>query len=150
MSPTRERRLDRECEVFVRYLTGRAPDGLVREGYRAAHRAGVVELPRACTSFDRVLVRLACLGPVATRAADSHARVFRPGGLLRRKLVLVLALLESGPAQREVDTVQPGSRLGLFARMAWMGACFALVVLVTGLVLLPVRLACLALPGART
>jgi hypothetical protein len=138
MSDRRE--LELECASFVRYLSGAEPDRHVVETYVAAHEAGVVE-PPGTSSYERAVVRLARRGPV--RMLDAHSRVFANGNLLRRKLVLALALLETrSPAAESIDTAVPGSNLGLFVRIAGLGALFAARVAVASLLLVPVRVAC--------
>lgn len=133
--------LERECEVFVRYLSGAAPSAYVQEQYAAAHAAGVVQPPGGATKFDEFIVALARTGGVVTRALDAHARVFANGSLLRRKLVLLLALLEvRSPHAEALDTPTGGSRLVMFLCMAWLGVRFAFTVMLTALVLLPLKL----------
>ncbi|MCY3003917.1 MAG: hypothetical protein NTV21_19145 [Planctomycetota bacterium] len=140
--------LERECAAFARYLGAGAGDAYVTEQYVAAHEAGVVELP-GTTGFERSVVALARALPWSLRALDAHARVFGNGSLLRRKLVLLLAILETrAPHDEALDTPTAGSNLGMFVRMAWLGAVFATLVVVTALLLLPVRVVSLA-GGAR-
>jgi hypothetical protein len=140
--------LERECSTFSRYLCGAEAGEYVRSKYVAAHEAGVVELA-STTRFEHEVARIAGRSPALARALDSYSRVFGNGNLLRRKLVLVLALLESkSPPAEEIDAPTPGSNLGMFARMAWLGAAFAARVVVTAIALLPVRVAC-ALRGER-
>ncbi len=136
--------LDRECDVFARYLTGVPAGDYLRTKYREAHGgggpgAGVVG--PATGSFDSALVGFARSGTFATRLADAHARLFANGGLLRRKLVLMLALLECSAPER-VDAVVSRSITGFFFRAAWLGVCFVLLALLSLVVLLPLRLVC--------
>lgn len=133
--------LDRECDVFCRYLTGAGASEYVRERYRAAHERGAVDPESGATAFDRALVSIARSGPLVARFADAHARIFAAGGLLRRKLVLLLALLEVREPEK-VDTVTQRSALGFFAYAAWLAFAFALMLFVSTLALLPVRLVC--------
>jgi hypothetical protein len=133
--------LDRECDVFCRYLTGAEASEYVRERYRAAHERGVVEPEGGASAFDHALVSAARSGPLAARFADAHARFFAAGGLLRRKLVLLLALFEVREPER-VDTVTHRSRVGFFAHAALLGVGFALMLLLSTLALLPVRIVC--------
>jgi hypothetical protein len=138
--------LGRECDAFARYLTGAGPGEYVERKYREAH-ATAPGLEQAAARFDRALVALARQGPFLARLADAHARVFAPGCLLRRKLVLVLALLEvSAPGRVDAPSVR--SAPGLVARAAWAGAVFAFLLTVSTLLLLPVRLVC-ALAGSE-
>lgn len=141
--------LVRECDTFCRYLAGAdAPDN-VRAKYREAHDLGVVAIEPANTRFDRALVRFARLGTFATRLADVHARFFANGGLLRRKLVLLLALLEShADTVGRVDAPTVAGPIGFVVETALRMTVFVLLALLGLVVFLPVRLAC-ALGGSR-
>jgi hypothetical protein len=135
--------LERECEVFSRYLSGEPPGDYVRGQYLAAHAAGAVDPVAGATRFERTVVALARSGTFAARALDAHARVFANGSLLRRKLVLTLALLEvRAPHAEAIDTPTGSSTFAMFAALAWLGLRFAFTVFVTALALLPVRLYC--------
>lgn len=132
--------LARECEVFVRYLTGVDADDYVRGKYLDAHAQGAVG--GAADGFDAALVRWSAAGTTRARWIDGYARFFAKGGLLRRKLVLLLAILESrAPSDALVDRVEPGSRAGFLVRMTAEMALFALRLAGAALVLIPVRLA---------
>lgn len=131
--------LERESDVFARYLTGGGGDDYLRRKYREAHERGA--LGPAASAFDRALVSVARRGTWWTRLADAHARLFLRGGLLRRKLVLVLALLECREPAR-VDVPVAGSLPGFCLRAAWLGASFALLAALAALLFLPLRCAC--------
>lgn len=140
--------LDAECDVFCRYLTGAAIDEYVREKYAAAHECGAVELPDT-TRFERAVVAIAHTAPWLAHAMDSYSRLFGNGHLLRRKLVVLLAILEtrSPPADR-IDAPTAGSNFGMFLRMGWLACGFAVRVALSALFLIPVRVYC-ALGGGR-
>ncbi len=96
--------LDRECRVFCRYLIGRPP-GLETSATYARYHAALGQRLTG-DGFDRLLVTVARLSPVLAQPADAYARFFRPRGLLRKKLVLLLAILESCyPSHQQVDAV---------------------------------------------
>ena len=129
--------LDAECRAFCRYLAHRTPPSSVIEKYRAAHTAGVVEPPGGSSAFDRGVVSLARRSTLLTRALDARARILAPGSLLRRKLVLVLALLEcTAETVDDVDAVTHTSRAGLFAHLVVLGLGFVLL-FVAGIVVSP-------------
>ena len=71
--------LERECDVFARYLGASAGDSYVKAQYVAAHAAGVVELAET-SAFQRRVVSLASSAPWSLRALDVHSRVFANGG----------------------------------------------------------------------
>jgi hypothetical protein len=135
--------LRRECEAWSRYLVGAAPSSAVVARYVDAHAQGVVESAASSRAFDRALVRLARGGTMAARACDVHARLFRPSGLLRRKLVLALALLEVDAASHErIDVATAGSRAGLVLRVGLEAVLFALLAGAGLLLFVPLRIAC--------
>ncbi len=133
--------LDRECDAFAHYLGASAGDEYVREQYRAAHAAGAVELP-STTGFERAVVSLARSVPVLVRALDAHARVFSNGGLLRRKLVLLLAIHEvRAPHDEELDTPTGASVPGMLLHMTSLGVVFGVLLACGMLLSLPIWLA---------
>ncbi len=89
-------RLDIESRVFSRYLTGHDPSEYVRSRYREGHHA----IPYRRSGYDALdimLTLVASKGPRRARMADAYARFFRPHGVLRQKLTLLLAVLENAP-----------------------------------------------------
>jgi hypothetical protein len=89
--------LDIESSVFTRYLAGKPPSDYVRAKYRDGHRAIPYRLKQDQDAFDVALTVLARRGATRARIADAYARVFRPHGVLRQKLTLLLAILENSP-----------------------------------------------------
>lgn len=126
--------LEREGRRFARYLVGVEPDARVLAGWRRAHEQGVVTPPGGVDAFDRILVAAGRSAHLVARAADVHARFFRPGGLLRRKLVLMLALLETDREGRaRADRADAGGAAWFVLRAAWAGAV-SVALLALGLV----------------
>ena len=96
-------RLERECRTFTRLLTGARATPYVIGKYVDAHR--VRQTFQISDAFERALVDAASSGPVMARLADAYARRAMPRGVLRKKLVLLLAILEtSHEFHRDVDT----------------------------------------------
>lgn len=84
--------LRQEADVFARALIGRPAGAYAATQYGRAHE----HLPLApSTAFDRTLVSAAAMTPLLARAADAYARFFARGSLLRRKLTVLTAILES-------------------------------------------------------
>ncbi len=75
------------------HLSGIEPSDSLIEHYAAAHAARA-ELLETTDPTDQYLVRLACSGFCGFRLADGWCAFFRRSGVLRRKLVLLTALLE--------------------------------------------------------
>ncbi len=136
--------LDRECDVFTRALTGgKATPALSRaylEGHTTIPLLAAARL-RPLSAVDRASLQLARTGPFGTRAADAYARLFRPGGPLRQKLTLVLAILEHAPPHHLLLNTGSGvGRVRAGLGLVGLGTSF-LVALSVGIVALaPVHL----------
>jgi hypothetical protein len=107
--------LVRECRAFARYLAGVEPDAYLEARYVAFHiKVGAaVQDP-----VDRALLAVASVGGVATAVADAYAGRFRRRSALRRKLIALLALLESSsPAFERIDAPYRGGALRVYAKL---------------------------------
>lgn len=92
MPDNQERTLEAEATAFGLTLLGSEPGAYVAAQYARAHQY----LPlQPVTAFDRALLTRAARGPWALRAADGYARIFAPTSTLRRKLTVLVAILES-------------------------------------------------------
>jgi hypothetical protein len=127
-------------------LLGRDASEYVCLKYAAAHAALSTLSP--VSRFDSFLVRFARTGPRCTKIADAHAAIFAPDSLLRKKLVVLLAILETSSPYCELIDAPLGSGRPILA-LAALGlvGVGALVALAVGVpVLLPIQLAFAALP----
>jgi len=92
-------------------------------------------------AFERAALALARRGTWLARAADAHARLFAPSSALRKRLIVLLAILETAPAHhRTID--DPGMRFRAAAPLLLAAAGLrGVLALVLGAVLLvPVQL----------
>jgi len=132
-------RMERECRVYARYLTGQEVDRYVAGKYAGCHATGRIAEPTE--PFDCSLTDVSVRGPLWTRLADAYASRFRKDCVLRKKLVLTLALLECSPATFEyLEGVSSGSRAGALVRMAGDGMLFAAALPLAILLFFPVQL----------
>ncbi len=132
--------LARECTLFCRYLADvdAAPD-IVR-AYQRAHQVETLKLD-AITPLDRALLQLANGGPALARMADAFAGPVAPASALRRKLVLLIAILESrGASSASVDHAVPGSPVVWAIGAALLGAGWLLRFVAGAMLLAPLRL----------
>jgi len=131
--------IEQECRTLTRYLIGCYPEPYVTEKYSLGHSATTdfTESDR----FGRLLTRVARIHPLLTKMADSYARLFVPHTLLRKKLVLLLAILETcAPSYRLLEDTDSGSRTLLLFRLAWRGTGAVLSLLVGAVLLSPLHL----------
>jgi hypothetical protein len=138
-----------ECAVYTRFLTGRAPSPYIQQKYEEFYRIRG-EFPELETDpLERFLVQFSRRGPLFTAIADSYASRFRKRGALRKKLVLLLAILESVPPTSEyLDLPDTGGRLRIILRLGWYAVTF-LAALGAGLLIIgPVHLLTTAAPGS--
>jgi hypothetical protein len=123
--------------VFCRYLLGEDPPADVVAAYSAAHDVGGVEMNGERGVLDLALLRIARVGPAFARIADAYAALFARTSLLRRKLVLMLAILESGRTAAALEAITPGSRAGFVLRVAVLTLRVALSAFVAAVILWP-------------
>ncbi|HEV8383664.1 MAG TPA: hypothetical protein VGQ11_02250 [Candidatus Acidoferrales bacterium] len=145
-------RLRRECEVFCRYLIGRAPTDYVLAKYCDAHvipseARDPSSLARSSEyasagKFDDALLNFAVRGPAFARLADSYACLFARYSAFRRKLILLFSILESAAPQHGFsDAVDGSSQPVLFVKIAFRGALYALRFVLACALFVPMRLA---------
>jgi nucleoside-diphosphate-sugar epimerase len=140
--------IDAECAVFSRYLLGMAASEYVCLKYRAAHAS--LDALSPAHLFDAFLVRFARTGPRFATVADAYAAVFAPHSLLRKKLVVLLAILETSSPECELIDAPAGggrpARAAVAIGFAGLGALVALAVAVP--ILSPIQLVLAMLPKA--
>lgn len=108
---TEERCLKSEARLLCHRLADIDADDALVAHYVAAHESRA-ELLESTDLNEAFLVRLACSGPIGFRLADGFSGLFRRESLLRRKLVLVTALLEcDGSTWRKVDRARSSNFL---------------------------------------
>lgn len=130
--------LDAECRVFTRYLLGCDPDAYVNAKYKAAHAV----LPALSTTgrFDEALIAFARTCPLWTKVADAYAGLFSPAAALRKRLVLLLAILETRPPFHGlIDKTVDGPAPLVVVRLVTRTTGAVLCLLVGALVFLPTR-----------
>src|SRR4051794_6802839 len=129
--------LEQECRTFTRYLTGSLPTDYVIGKYRHFHQVSGLTAQR----IDAVLVRVASWGPWWTSLADTYAVRFRKHGVLRKKLVLTLGLLEcTPPAFEYLDDTDRVSLPVLYLKLGWRVGMHVAMLFVSMFLFLPIHL----------
>ena len=132
-----ERALEEEARTFGRALLGAPPGAYVAGQYARAHG----HLPLAPgTLFDRVLLAFAARGSWVLRAADGYARIFAPTSALRRKLTVLVAILESTAPSDAAFAAVERAPAAVVVRLLSAGLGFALLLGAGVIVLAPIHL----------
>jgi len=137
------RALESECALFARYLIGVAPGPYIMKHYVAAAEAHGLARDDGFAPFDRAMLRLARRGALLARAADAYCAILHRGGVLRRKLVLLAALLEhAAPTSEAFDRPVAGGPYRALLSLAAHGIGFGLALLAGFAIFLPLGLTC--------
>jgi hypothetical protein len=122
-----------EASLLARYLSGRDPGAEIADRYARACRALFVEEHSA---RDAALMGFALRHPWSLPCLDAACGLVDPQSLLRRKLILMLALLETTPDHVDLFLARPRPRASVIARLMVWGAA-SLLKAGAGLLLLP-------------
>lgn len=137
---------NRECAVFTRYLIGELPDKYVVDKYFQALKPenipGEVLSHTMNSKFDRLLNSIAVLHPLSTRVTDIYSRFFYSDSSVRKKLVLLLAILETwGPTYARLDKLNTPQNIILVLLKLMLEGVISVVMLIIILpILLPLQL----------
>ncbi len=127
-----------EATTFAAYLGSARVPAEVIDRYQMA-----VEDWRS-SSFDRFddwLLRFAAAHPAQTSLADAYARMVRPYGDLRRRLTLMLALLENhGATHAAYDRAESSGAPRAWLALAGSGIAWAFRTLLAAVICLPAHL----------
>jgi len=130
---------DQECRTFTRYLCGMEASDYVLHQYARGLASAAFRDGPPVTSLDLALEAFARRGVATSALADTWARFVAPGGRLRRRLVLLLSILETGPAAAAFEPPAAG-RARAFIELALLAMRFALLLPATLLIVGPLHL----------
>jgi hypothetical protein len=132
-----------ECQIFCEYLVHQNPDTYITQKYQQAHQFGNIPFPKIVPPFERGLMLVARIHPFMTRLADSYSRFLFPSSILRKKLVLLVAILESGKHNQGFsDMPEPATRMTFLTRCAFEGVVFLCITCMAFIFLFPIHLGC--------
>jgi len=130
-------RLSKECNVFCYYLINQMPNKYVMEKYHDAHIVGSIKQSEI-NYFDNLLIGIASINPFFTKLVDVYTSIFFKSSILRKKLILLLAILEScAPTCYYLDTVTHHSRVMIFVRFFQKAMLFMLSLLLSVILFTP-------------
>lgn len=136
---TGDARLEQEADRLAGYLAGTELEAVARGHYVRWH--DTEDARGDCV--DRLLLAFASIGIPGLALADAYAARFRRAALLRKKLVVVLALVETtAPGFETIDRPLSRGRATFWVRMALRGVVAALLTLCACLLIGPAHLVC--------
>ena len=118
---TSDEQLAAEARLFGRYLVGRDPTPIHVDRYVAASRAHFGD---PLTSEDAAVLAWLRRHPWSVGMLDAAAGLFRPGGALRNRILLMAAILETTPEfadhflPRQVGPLALALRVGVLGLVA--------------------------------
>jgi uncharacterized protein YbjT (DUF2867 family) len=143
LSESSQQIVEDECRTFVTYLVGPKPSAYVVERYVMAAQAHGLSNDEAFSCLDRAALKLARRGRMFARWADAYCALFCRNGVLRRKLVLLAAILEHvAPTSEAFDRVSPSSAAKTVLSLATYGLTSAVSLFLGAVILLPVSVVC--------
>lgn len=131
--------LRRECDVLCKLLCGRTASAYVADAYVAAH-AVRAELTSPQSAMDQWVAVFSRQLRVFALLGDAYSAFFLRRGLLRRKLALLVGILECTPPYADQFEPQGPGWAGACARLGLHGMVAAATVSTAAAVLGPVHL----------
>ncbi len=133
--------LNNECNVFSYYLIHQRPNHYVLDKYRDAHREGNIFHNLEPNPLDTFLLKIATRYPLVTQLVDLYTSLFLRSSLIRKKMVILLAILEScAPTYAYFDTPDLGRRMVVCIKILQKGVVFILVLFLSIVSLMPLHL----------
>jgi NADH dehydrogenase len=135
------KRLYHECKVFCHYLVNTPPIEYVSKKYADAQRAKNSDFQFRSSSFDRFLIKFSQWNTIYTRVSDSYTRVFSKHSVFRKKLILLLAILETtSPHYKYLDTIDSSSMTTFYISLFKNCFIFGSILLLSLVILGPVHI----------
>jgi hypothetical protein len=110
--------LDGECALISRYLIGREPAQELKDRYRAAHR---ILLGDNAAESDQPEMRFLRRHPWALPYLDAGAAILHKESILRKKTILMAAILEATLIHADFFLKPPDPVFKLLCSLFWQG-----------------------------
>jgi hypothetical protein len=132
--------LQKECIAFTNYLIDQSPEPYIIQKYLEAHTILQSLRPENASRFDRFLLKLP-RRRIILKVADVYTLHFHAIALLRKKLLLLIALLEShASTSKRFDFPAQNSRFFVLTRTLWNTAGYLILLAAAAIFLGPVAL----------
>lgn len=130
--------LERECEVLTSYLIDRTPDSYIKKKYLEGNKFICVE--NNSDFLDSLLIKIAHRGSFLIKLADAYTSLFYRKSLLRKKLMLLVAILEcTSSTYNALDSVNETSKLCFFIRIIQKIAVFLFMLFISTIAFMPIH-----------
>ncbi len=140
-----------ECRAFARHLTDAEPTEYVMRCYERLLLSAHLPEPIASALIERALLAAGRSGGLMLRIADAYACVFRPRSALRRRLILLVAILENSPSSASyMNSGDEGSFVAVGLRMIVSTATSVLCAMAGVVIFGPAHVVSAILPPARS
>jgi len=135
------KKLDIECSTFCRYLIDMQPDEYILKKYKDAHTKKNTDFKPQTDFFDRFLINFSLRNRFFTKLSDSYTRVFFRHSIFRKKLLLLLAILESThPYHRHIDSVDSHNKTNLFIIIILRTLFYSFSLVISALFMAPLHI----------
>ena len=136
----RYNQLDRESKVYTKFLINDEPTSYIQNKYQKAHHRSNIFEGNVSDPFDDFLIKFSSKNGFFTKLADSYASFFKKNSLIRKKLILLLALLEStAPSYRQFESPDSSSMLTIVFWIFLKGAVFAISLIAAIILFMPIK-----------
>lgn len=126
-SEARQAGLKRECLLMTRYLIGQDPSDYVISKYIDAHKYSEMVEDMHLKPFDRFLLRAAVQNTFFLKVIDAYSAIFARSSVLRNKLILMVAILEScAPSYRRFEAHETSPKIITLIDLIGKGIGFAI------------------------
>lgn len=132
--------LTSEARVFTAYLCGDDITADISDHYLKATRTLAIDHQPA-DRFDRMTLAFARRGVGFAWLADSYAALFNRGGMLRRRLALLMSILENAPtSHRHFEQSPSQGPVAAVLKLGLNGVTEAAVLVVATAIFMPARI----------
>jgi len=134
--------LTAEAKRFGKQISGVEPAQLALQKYVEAHLQGLIALDRGMALFERIIIGCARIRPLFY-LVEAYSSVFHRTGILRKKIVLLMAILECMPETKTAyDESESGNYLRFFFGLLARSLAFGFALLISIPIFFPLQVLC--------
>jgi NADH dehydrogenase len=136
-----DKTLNHEGRIYTNFLIHQEPSDYVLDKYRQAHNVAAPLRNRNYSELENFALKLSRKNPLATRLVDAYAVFFMKGSIIRKKLILLMAILEtSNPSALAFEQPDSSNVFKIILNLGLQGLTFTFALLVGLIIFIPARL----------